>query len=107
MAPFGKYTAPNRRGGIAAARASGVNAGIMDSRNGRLTAVPMALSFVRRDSDFLVTNICSHLHFFLRSHLHLKWKAPNDAQHQTRKFIAIAAGVPDDGSNRRHIPIVD
>jgi hypothetical protein len=57
IAPFGKYTTPNRWLGLAAALAEGVSAGNMASRRGSERAVPTPRRIVRRDSDFFETNI--------------------------------------------------
>src|SRR5678816_1407093 len=80
MAPFGKYTTPNRRGASPAAFTTGVNAGTIDSRNGRLIAPPITLSIVRRDSDFLVTNIREYLAFLVWSFSHLKRHTASNAE---------------------------
>ena len=47
-----KIRTPKRKG-VAAALASGVNAGIIDSSSGNPRAAPMPFRSVRRDRDFL------------------------------------------------------
>ena len=54
MAPFGMYTKPRRRTGVASVLARAVAAGIIASSKGRATVAPMPRRKVRRGINFFV-----------------------------------------------------
>src|SRR5262245_58982221 len=106
MAPLGKYEA-RKRGLEAPAAFAGVNAGSIDSRYGSPITAAAPLSHVLRDSDFLVTNICSHLTSLLRHGAHLKGYAPDNARDESRKPVVAARRIANGRAHGRHVVIVD
>src|SRR5262245_18267936 len=107
--PYG-LKMPTNRGTFAhaAAFANGVNAGIIESRNGNATATPAPLSIVRREMCFLVMIICvvpNSEFLILNSRgrqrafgpaIHLKWSAFHDLEHDRRELVVVLLRVPHD-----------
>src|SRR5664279_3873093 len=93
---------PRRRTG--AVVAAGAKAGIMASSRGKATAVPMPRRIVRRERDFLVTNIRVASCSFGGSDLcgaHLERRAFHGRENQGRPSIVVgcrgAVNGPDGG----------
>jgi len=59
IAPFGTYTKPRRRCGLAALFAMAVSAGTIASRNGSATVAPTPRRNVRRGNDSFEMNMFS------------------------------------------------
>src|SRR5678815_632994 len=95
---------PKRRG--AAVARAGAKAGIMASRNGKLMAPPRTFRAVRRESDFLVTNICNSLTFLFGSHSHLERCATHNTHHNAREAISIRSGSPHNSTHSGHVVVV-
>src|SRR4051812_20588477 len=108
MAPFGKYTAPNRGRGFAALCARAVNAGTMASSSGRPTTAPMPDRKVRRGTNFLVTYMGSPRNSeCLSLDPHLKRRAADDAAHDRREPVVVLLRVADDPADHRHVGRVE
>src|SRR5580693_8401194 len=90
--------------GFAAALASGTNAGNMASSSGSATAAPAPRKTVLLDSDFLVRNMALLL---AQRRSHLKRRAMDHAQHECRESIVVARCAAQDGTNRRHVAVIE
>src|SRR5262249_33479320 len=88
---------PKRLTGAVAA--AGANAGIIASSSGRATAVPIPRSIVRRERDFLVTNIFFSSPSSLGSSSHFKWRALDDSRHQRPPPSILSRRIALDFSN--------
>src|SRR5262249_20374802 len=116
MAPLGTYTAPKRRGGLAAALANGTNAGTMASRNGSAMAVPIPRRTVLRASDLPVTNIGQETFLSLsalrgldgrrRRHPHAERLAVNHAGDECREAVVVGGAIANNPANRGHVPVI-
>src|SRR5262245_26101255 len=114
--PCGKKIAVNRVFGFAAVSRSSVCAGSIASSSGRARVTPVPYKKVRRGKCFFAMNISVFLlaiggrllrPVFRQFHVVLESAALHDSEDQRREAVVFGGGVPDDGTNQRHVVVLD
>src|SRR5262245_54637788 len=112
---------PARRTGVAAVLAEAVSAGIMASRRGNATPMPMPRRNVLRGNDILVMNMADPFYLvrrrsptpgdsgrlLYRFRPHLKRVAGHDPEHDRRQAIVLTRRVTHDCTHYGHVAMVE
>src|SRR6185437_173965 len=109
--PCGTKMAAKRVGATPAVWASGVCAGIIESRRGSAKATPVPRRTARRDRCFLVmiADLLGGIFLSISQslHVHLELFALYDAEHQRGETIIIFFGFVHDGTKCGHVVVFD